>query len=168
MARLGRETQLHLDERHRHFKITDKVILVISVLLVLLACINVYYVSVLYRDLDGIVNNMDSMYTNMERVEKDMHLIADRVSRFDRHMAHMSPIADDMGVMGDLMPSIRGDMDNMTGEIDVIESNMRHMTDAMGGISVQMQQITGGMGAMRQNVNQISGPMGALNPILPN
>ena len=23
IARLGRETQLHLDERHRHFRITD-------------------------------------------------------------------------------------------------------------------------------------------------
>lgn len=168
MARLGRETQLHLDERHRHFRITDKVILLISILLVLLACINVYYVSVLYRDLDGIVTNMDSMYTNMERVEKDMHKIAGRVARFDRHIAHMSPIADDMAVMGELMPAIREDMDNMTGEIGLIDANMRHMTDAMGGIAGQMQQITGGMGVMRQNVTQMSGPMGALNPILPN
>ena len=79
MARLGRETQLHLDERHRHFKITDKVILVVSLLLVLLASVNVYYVRVLYRDLDGIVNNMDSMYRNLERVDFDMALIAQRV-----------------------------------------------------------------------------------------
>ena len=55
MARLGRETQLHLDERHRNFKITDKVILVISLLLVLLASVNVYYVRVLYRDLATFV-----------------------------------------------------------------------------------------------------------------
>ena len=57
MARLGRETQLHLDERHRHFKVTDKVIMIISLLLVLLAFVNVYYVTVLYQDLNGIVGN---------------------------------------------------------------------------------------------------------------
>jgi methyl-accepting chemotaxis protein len=168
MARLGRETQLHLDERHRHFKITDKVILVISILLILLACINVYYVSVLHRDLDGIVNNMDSMYTNMERVTEDMHRIAERISSFDRHVQHMAPISDDMAAMSGVMPEIRRNMDNMKGEIGLIDSNMRQMTDAMGGIAGQMQQITGGMSVMRQNVNQISAPMGVFNPLLPN
>ncbi|MCB1728220.1 MAG: translation initiation factor 2, partial [Gammaproteobacteria bacterium] len=83
MARLGRETQLHLDERHRHFKVTDKVILVISLLLIMLACVNVYYVTVLYQDLNGIVDNMDSMYRNLSRVDRDMDLIAQRVQRFD-------------------------------------------------------------------------------------
>jgi len=55
IARLGRETQLHIDERYRHFRITDSVILIISLLLVILAVFNVYYVRVLYQDLNGIV-----------------------------------------------------------------------------------------------------------------
>lgn len=41
IARLGRETQLHLDERYRHFRITDGVLLFTSVLLVILAVFNV-------------------------------------------------------------------------------------------------------------------------------
>lgn len=168
MARLGRETQLHLDERHRHFKITDKVILFISVLLIMLACINVYYVTVLYQDLDGIVDNMDSMYHNMSRVTEDMDLIAQRVARFDRHIANMSPITRDMAAMSEVLPGLRTNMLNMRGEMSLIDGNMRSMTDAMGGIANQMHQITGGMSIMRQNVHQISGPMGAMNPLLPN
>ena len=168
MARLGRETQLHLDERHRHFKITDKVIVTISVLLVFLSIVNVYYVTVLYQDLNGIVSNMDSMYKNLSRVDRDMDLIAQRVSRFDEHMVYMTPIADDVTSIAGILPELRGNMENVQEEMLRVDVDMQQMTHAMGGISIQMNQMTGGMGVMRQNVRQISGPMGVMNPILPN
>ena len=113
MARLGRETQLHLDERHRHFKITDKVIMVISLLLVLLAFVNVYYVTVLYQDLNGIVNNMDSMYRNLSRVDRDMDVIAQRVQRFDKHIQRMTPITAHMAAITEVMPGLSRNMQVM-------------------------------------------------------
>ncbi|MCB1972930.1 MAG: hypothetical protein KDE65_00005, partial [Burkholderiaceae bacterium] len=125
MARLGRETQLHLDERHRHFKMTDKVILVISVLLVMLACVNVYYVTVLYQDLNGIVDNMDSMYRNLSRVDRDMDLIAQRVQRFDRHIQRMTPITANIEAMTAVMPNLRGNMQNMQATITDVDINMQ-------------------------------------------
>ena len=117
MARLGRETQLHLDERHRHFKITDKVILFISLLLVILAFVNVYYVTVLYRDLDGIVDNMDYIYRNIDRVSDDMDLIAGRVNRFERHMQSMAPITANMQGISQEMPSVSENMDQLNADI---------------------------------------------------
>ena len=167
MARLGRETQLHLDERHHHFKITDKVILVVSLLLVLLATINVYYVTVLYGDLDGIVSNMDSMYRNLERVDHDMEQIAGRVERLHRHIAQMRPIADNMHAITQVMPLLRENMDNIQAEMGGIDGNMLQIAAAMGGIAFEMRLMTSGMAVMRQNVHQIAGPMGAFNPVLP-
>ena len=61
MARLGQATQYHIDERYRHFKITDVVIYVTSALLMVLAVFNIYYIRVLYTNLTGIVGNMASM-----------------------------------------------------------------------------------------------------------
>ena len=110
MARLGRETQLHLDERHRHFKVTDKVIMIISLLLILLAFVNVYYVTVLYQDLNGIVGNMDSMYRNLSRVDRDMDVIAQRVQRFDQHIQRMTPITAHMAAITEVMPHLSRNM----------------------------------------------------------
>ena len=88
-ARLGRETQLHLDERHRHFKITDAVIIAISALLTIVAVFNVYYVHILYQDLSGIVSSMDSMHDNMQQVKGSMTSITENIGNFNEHMAHM-------------------------------------------------------------------------------
>lgn len=168
MARLGRETQLHLDERHRHFKVTDKVILTISLLLIFLAVVNVYYVTVLYQDLNGIVANMDSMFRNLSRVDRDMNQIAGRVRSFERHMQRMEPITGHMTEITAVMPKLGEHMESIKTDMQGVEDNMRQMTGAMGGIANQMNQMTSGMGVMRHNVRQIAGPMGAMNPILPN
>ena len=97
MARLGRETQLHMDERHEHFKLTDKVIKRVSVLLLIVAVINVYLVWVLSRNLDGIVNNMDSMRTHLVDINEDMTYIATTVEQFDNHITYLHVIAENMG-----------------------------------------------------------------------
>lgn len=168
MARLGRETQLHLDERHRHFQITDKVILVISLLLAVLAIFNVYYVAVLYRNLDGIVNSMDSMYLHLSRVDRNMEDISNQVASFDRHIGRMDSITQNMTAMTTMMPKVRANMDAMASEMADIDVDMQRMTPAMGDIAVKMQHMTNGMSVMRQNVRQISGPMGSFNPFMPN
>ncbi len=168
MARLGRETQLHLDERHRHFKITDKVIVVFSLLLIALASLNVYYVTVLYQDLNGIVDNMDSMYSSLSRVDTDMDLIARRFSRINVSIGEMSPITADMASMRDSITGMRDSMVEIETSMVVIDENMWHMSNAMRGVADNVNLMTGGVSIMRQNVHQISGPMGAINPILPN
>ena len=67
-ARLSRETQLHLDSRHHHFRINKIIVLTISLILMFIAVVNIYYVRILYQDLNGIVTNMDSMHLNMQSV----------------------------------------------------------------------------------------------------
>lgn len=168
MARLGRETQLHVDERELHFTITQKIVVMVSVLLLLLSAVNVYYVTVLYRDLNGIVDNMDSMYRNLARVERDMDTIARRFGHFDRDIQLMTPITADMAAITQVMPDLRDDMIEIRNEMLSIDNDMHQMTNAMGGIAVQMTQMTNGVSIMRQNVRSIAGPMGAMNPIIPN
>ncbi|MCP5301339.1 MAG: translation initiation factor 2 [Chromatiaceae bacterium] len=168
MARLGRETQLHLDERHRHFKVTDAVILVISLLLVILACVNVYYVRVLYQDLNGIVENMESMYRNLSRVDHDMDMVAQRVQHFDRSIRYMSPIAEHMHVVTEVMPKIHASMETVGSDMLTINDDMAQVRGAMGSIAEQMHWMTVGMSVMRMNVHQIAGPMGSMNPVMPN
>ena len=80
VGRLGRETQLHLDERYRHFWITNLLIVIISILLVVVAIFNVYYIRVLYQDLNGIVFNMDSMHDHLRVVKGSMDEITERLN----------------------------------------------------------------------------------------
>ncbi len=167
MARLGRETQLHLDERHRHFQITDAVISIISLLLAILAIVNVYYVRVLYKDLDGIVTNMDSMYAHLRVVDKDMQVITDRFGRLDTHIQHMQPIEEHMRLLAEAMPYVRGNMHGITGNMLVIERDMGALSGAMATIDQRLFHINGAMSVMRENMRQISGPMGAMNPMFP-
>jgi methyl-accepting chemotaxis protein len=167
MARLGRETQLHLDERHRHFRITDAVIILISLVLVVLAIFNIYYVRVVYTDLDGIVSNMDSMYLNLRRVDKDMTVITDRLERVNGHVEHMESIDGQVSQMSTHLPEIREDMTSIDGSMTRIEQDMGLLGQGMGSIDQRMQQMSNTVGVMRENVRQMARPMSTMNPFLP-
>ncbi|MEA3277527.1 MAG: translation initiation factor 2 [Pseudomonadota bacterium] len=167
IGRLGRETQLHLDERHRHFRITDAVIIAISLLLVILAIFNVYYVRVLYEDLNGIVSNMESMHAHLVDVDGDMGVITEHMASFERHMTHMEPINGHMAAVAGTLPSVRADMDGIVGEMTSIEESMGLVGRGMGVIDLRVHLMNGGVAAMRANVSQIARPMGGMMPFMP-
>jgi len=167
MARLGRETQFHIDERYRHFRITDAVTIAVSVLLMILAVFNVYYVHVLYKDLDGTVSNMESMYERLKDVDADMAVITARFGGFDRQMQHMAPIGDHMAALARVMPRMRGNMDAMAKDMPTIEQQMGLVVPAMGSIEQRMNEMGAGVAIMRQNTVQMAAPMGFMNNFMP-
>lgn len=167
VGRLGRETQLHLDERHHHFRITDMVLMGVSALLIVLAAFNVYYIYVLYQDLNGIVNNMDSMHNNLKEVNYNMAVITGKVGDIDEHLAHMDRINVQTESLAKSMPRISGAMSELNTEVGTIQSDVTLMNGAMTNISTRMGEMTGGVSVMRENVRQISRPMGFMNPMMP-
>jgi uncharacterized protein YoxC len=167
IGRLGRETQLHLDERYRHFRITDGVTIVISLMLVILAVFNVYYVRVLYTDLEGIVANMDSMHQHLKVVDSDMLVITRQMAAFDGHMTHMEAIEDRMQSIAATLPPIRGDMDAITQEMATIQESMGSVGHGMILIDQRMHLMTGAVAVMRENVGQFAKPMGGMMPFMP-
>ncbi|MCB1758848.1 MAG: translation initiation factor 2 [Gammaproteobacteria bacterium] len=167
VGRLGRETQIHLDERHRHFWITNLLIVGISVLLIVVAVFNVYYIRVLYQDLNGIVLNMDSMHDHLKYVERSMSTITDRVAAFDSHMGHMDQIHGHTGSMSHSLPRIASAMNQISGEVQVIRNEMSVLRGAVANIDQRTVQMTGSVGVMRENVRQIARPMGAMNSFMP-
>lgn len=167
VGRLGRETQLHLDERHHHFRITNFVIIAISALLVILAIFNVYYVRILYKDFNGIVSSMDSMYENLTTINGSMHSITDKMELFDNHMRHMNSIETHTAAMTETMPDIRLSMSEITGEMDDIEKNMGSLTSGMIHIDQRFNNMTNGVTVMREQVRQMAKPMGTFTPFMP-
>ncbi len=167
MAKLGKETQLHMDERERHFEITDIVIIGVSVLLVILAIFNIYYVRVLYGDLGGIVKNMDSMYIHMENVKSDMGRISNTVGAIDGHIQHMGSISDNITTMTKKMPLIRGNMDGIREDMGGMGHEMGLLANAMGNIDQRIHHMKAGMSIIRQNLHFMAKPMGIMNPMLP-
>jgi len=167
IARLGRETQLHLDERYRHFRITDAIIIATSVLLVVLAVFNVYYVRVLYEDLNGIVANMDDMHDHLRSVNEDMDAITERMHAFDEHIGHMEPIHANMTALTKIMPRIRANMDSITRDMAGVEQSMGLVGEGMGVIDQRVYLMTGGVATMRQNVRQMAHPFGRMGAFMP-
>jgi hypothetical protein len=167
MARLGRETQLHLDERARHFRITDAVTLAVSLVILVTAIFNVYYVRVLYSDLQGIVFNMVSMHSHLTMVDKDMIVITGKVGQFEQHMQNMTPIQSNMSSVALTLPQTRANMTEIAHDMGVVEQNMGLISQGMGNMDQHLNAMKAGVSLMRANVRQISGPMGAMNPMLP-
>ena len=167
MARLGRETQLHVDERHKHFKITDKVIRYISILLLIVAVVNVSLVWLLSTNLDNIVDNMDSMRSRLVIIDDDMQYISTTVSKFDEHTAYMHTIANNIGSITTNLPIIRLNMDSITLDMQSIDAEMDHMKKSIGTIDANMRGITSSMVGLEYNVRQFSKPMGSMNSIFP-
>ena len=166
-ARLGRETQLHLDERHRHFLITDAVIITITTIMIILAVFNVYYVRVLYKDLNGIVSTMDSMHASLEVIKGDMISITGNMKSVDEHMLNMDEINTYMGTLADTMPRVRDSMSTITDEVSAIEGDMGLLNGGMTNINQRFGHMTNSVIFMRENVYQISGPMGSMNQFMP-
>lgn len=167
MARLGRETQLHMDERHQHFKVTDKVIKRISILLLIIAVINVYLVWVLSRNLDGIVDNMDSMRSHLIEIDEDMTDIAITVEQFDTHITYMHVISENIASMTTTLPLIRLNMDSLTESMQSIDYDMEGMETSINQIGINMHHITNGMAGMEYNIHKFAEPMSIFNPIVP-
>ncbi len=167
VARLSRETQLHLDERHYHFYVNKLVVISISILLIIIAAFNVYYVKILYENMSGIVNNMDSMHINMQSVSNKVHHITGNVVSFDKSMDHMVQINAHTAAMAEVLPGIRSSMQQMVGDMEGIDQGMARMSQSMANISVRVGRMTGGVTIMRENVRQIARPMGAMNSFLP-
>ena len=167
VGRLGRETQFHLDERHRHFWITNLLIVAISILLIIVAVFNVYYIRVLYQDLNGIVFNMDSMHDHLKTVKGSMDEITGRVGVFERHMSNMDNIHEHTASMSHSMPRIATAMNQMSGQVHNIRNEMSVLRGAMGNIDQRTAHMTGSVGVMRENVRQLARPMGAMNSFLP-
>jgi methyl-accepting chemotaxis protein len=167
MARLGRETQFHIDERYRHFQITDAVTVGISVLLVILAAWNVYHALILYKDLDGIVNNMESMYGHLRDVDADMSIITQQMQAFDQHTSHMEAINDHMKALSVTLPRVRANMTAITADTSTIEQNMALVSEGMGVMDHRVHLMVGGVAGMRENVRQIARPMGGMMPFVP-
>ncbi len=167
VGRLGRETQLHLDERHRHFHITNVILGVMSILLIVLAVFNVYYIHVLYKDMSGIVGNMESMHSRLKVVKTKMESITGRVELIDDHMENMDRINRHTSRLASTMPEISAAMHSIGLEVNGIEQDMQLMSAGMHNVDQRFGHITGGVGVMRQNVRQMSRPMGIMNPMLP-
>jgi len=167
IARLGRETQLHLDERYRHFRITDGVTVTISLLLVILAVFNVYYVRILYNDLNGIVDNMEAMYAHLRDVDADMAVIAVKMEAFDRHTSHMAAINDHMVSLAGTLPSVRSNMGDITASTANIQQSMDVVARGMVIIDQRVNLMTGSVAVMRENVGQFARPMGNMMPFMP-
>ncbi|MCB1857454.1 MAG: translation initiation factor 2 [Gammaproteobacteria bacterium] len=167
VARLGRETQIHLDERHRHFWVTNLVILSISVMLVIIAVFNVYYIRVLYQDLNGIVFNMDSMHENLRHVKGSMLDITQRIESFDQHVGYMGKITENTASMSGALPRIGGAMRSMNGQVAGIKNEMAVLRGGMLNIDQRVLHMTGSVASMRENVRQIAKPMGMMNPFMP-
>ena len=159
IARLGRETQFHLDERYRHFKITDGIIVVVSIFLAVLAIFNVYYVWVLSQNLNGIVSNMDSMHQNMQVIQEDMINITDRVSSFDRDMQHMDKITENMGALSISMTSVSASMGGISGSMQTIDQDMHLLSRGMSNIDGRFVTMTNNVSVMRHNTRKIAEPM---------
>ncbi len=167
VARLGRETQFHIDERYHHFYVNKIVIVTIMALLLVVAVVNVYLVRILYNDLTGIVGNMDSMRHNMQVVSGRMQHITDNVHEFEKHMRHMDHIYAHTGAMAVLLPDINADMQNISMSIDSIEGDMLGLSQGMDYIDLRFNEMTQGVAVMRANMRQIARPMGAMNPFMP-
>ncbi|WP_456416860.1 translation initiation factor 2 [Thiolapillus sp.] len=167
VGRLSWETQLHLDERHHHFYINKIFIIIVSVLLMILAAVNVYYVAVLYEDLNGIVDNMDSMHGNMQKVSSRMAHITDNVKEFEVYMRRMDNIIISTGAMATMMPSISASMGQMDKDIAVMNADMGKMANGMLHVDQRFKHMTQGVNVMRHHVREIAHPMGTMNPFMP-
>ncbi len=167
MARIGRETQITLDEREKHFKITDTVIVVVSVLLIILAVVNVYFVRVLYQDMGNIVDSMESMMGKLNQVDADMVVVANHVDSFSKHMRHMAPITRHVTSVTQRLPEMREDMASMALGMNLIHADMSLLRQAVGSITPSMVQMTQNISIMRHDVHDVARPMGSFNPILP-
>jgi hypothetical protein len=167
MARLGQATQYHIDERYRHFQITDLVIYGTSALLAILAVFNIYFIRILYTDLTGIVSNMDSMHQRLKVTKEDMSAVASQMASIEQKMRYMDPIHGHMVSLAGTMPHIRVDMHGIAGDVGTIEREMGVLGQGMVVIDARTREMLVPVSTMRENVRQFGGPMGMMNPFMP-
>lgn len=167
IQRLGRATQIHLDERHRHFRITDIVIITTSLLLLGGAAFDVYHARLLYQDFNEIIVDMYAIHDHLVGVDNDMADITTNMRAFDSHMTHLENMNERMKSMASTMPQIRENTRLMAGDMGNVEENMKLVGDAMLILDTRIHAMLGGVGIMRNHMNQFARPMSVINPFMP-
>lgn len=167
VARLSRETQLHLDERQHHFRITDTLVITLSVMLSVLAIFNVYHIYILHEEMSEIVYSMTEMQDTLTTVGDNMEIITKDVGSFDKHMRRMDHISQNTAAIAGNMPAISDAMGKIGGEMRTIEGNMGQLSAGMTNVDARFGQMTGGVTNMRQSVNQVARPMGYMGNFMP-
>jgi archaellum component FlaC len=162
IGKLGRETQLHLDERYRSFQITDYIIHAVSIMLAILAIFNVYYVTVLYRDLNGIVGSMESMHANLKVIRADMVDITGTVSDLNSHISNMDEITGHMGSMTGKLGNVRRNMDGISEHMGAIADEMGLLDTGMSNIDYRFNNMSYSVSSMRYETRQMARPMSVM------
>lgn len=167
IQRLGRATQLHLDERHRHFRITDIVIITASILILGGAAFDIYHARLLYQDFNEIITDMYAIHDHLVGVDADMANITTNMKNFETHMVHMESIDERMKSMASTIPQIREHTRIIAGDMSSVQGHMGVVSQSMGILDSRVHAMTGGVSIMRNHVSQFARPASSIAPFMP-
>ena len=167
IQRLGRATQLHLHERHRHFRITDIVIITASILILGGAAFDIYHARLLYQDFNEIITDMYAIHDHLVGVDADMANITTNMKNFETHMVHMESIDERMKSMASTIPQIREQTHIIAGDMSSVQEHMGVVSQSMGILDSRVHAMTGGVSIMRNHMSQFARPASGIAPFMP-
>ena len=161
----------HIDEHNvaglKRRAITNLLIRGITIMLIILAVVNLYLLLDLDRTMRAIVLSMDEMTGHFSAVSSEMVEVTTHTTNIGEHMNHLPSVEQSMA-------GINTEMGYMDHSIKSIDYNLTSVNSDLGAIDNNMIELNGrlyhlnyNVGFIRHDMHEISKPARFMNNFLP-
>jgi len=157
----------HVKERRGHFRVTNTIVIIVSVLLLLIACINMYYLYHFYIDSKRIIDTAHGLDDTVLIISKSMKKITGKMEKFSQHLDSMPAVYDDISSLTEVMPTMQKTMVDFQMNVKQMNTVMNFVNKDIQLIGFHLSTMTQKVSYMGSNIQQLAKPMGMFNGILP-
>jgi GTP1/Obg family GTP-binding protein len=157
----------HVTERRKGFRITNIMVIIVSILLFLIATINMYYLYYFYDDTIRIIKTTHSLDNTVLKITRSMKNMNENMAKFNKHMDSMPAVYENMASMSHLLPKMNSSMLSIKTDMQNMNHVMVFVNRDIQLIDFHLYSMTGKVRHIGGNMNQLAKPMGMFNGILP-
>jgi len=157
----------HVKERRKHFRITNLVVYIVSVLLLLIAVVNMFYLYDFYTNTIRIINTTHQLDKTVVVISSNMKKIEQNMDKYTKHMASMEDVYKDVSSISSVMPEMQNSMSTLQYSMSDMNKIMAFVNRDVQLIDFHLKGMTNKVSNLGIDMYKIARPMGKFNGMLP-
>lgn len=163
LHKLEHVSNFHVKERRKHFRITNIIVIGISLLLFFIALVNVFFLYDFYKSTMKIIGITHDLDNTVVQITSQMDDINHTLAKYNQHMGHMKGMYEDINSISTVMPSMSSNLSDIQYSVMGMNSVMKFVNKDIHLIDVNLQHMTHNVSLMGGNIYQIAKPISKFN-----
>ncbi|MFK5893222.1 MAG: hypothetical protein QM504_08385 [Pseudomonadota bacterium] len=157
----------HVQERRKHFRVTNFFVFIVSALLMIIAIVNMFYLYGFYQNTLRIIKTTHALDNTVIDISKSMNKIKQSMGKFNTHMSSMEGVYSDVSSISSVMPDMQKSMSSFQSNMNKMNRVMEFVNRDIQLIDFHLKGMTNSVSNLGSDMYKIARPMGMFNGMLP-